>query len=399
MNSEIENRVAYFKSGNVVEGLRTYGANPDQIPCGGPSAFFCDVLHMQYPQPLLFLSFGEKDASFSIENVAAYTFQSQSKIFPRLSKIFFQLWALMQSGYRLFKFKPDRLICGRLDSSLWGCFIYSRIFRVLFVFSLHSNIIEAKVSFLGRIKRELNKLCLRGSDAVLCHGPYLENQLREIGVNAEKVFQFDTGCKEIVAWSNYSSSIIETINSKDEEYILYVGRMHEDKGIMDLFSATTELLKQNKKLCLLYAGAGPATGRLEKKIKENLLVKQVKILGPLSHEELGGVMRGAKIIVTPTQKKCPEGRCMVTMEGLAMGVPVVAPDYGPFPYLVKHGVNGLLYEVDSLEDLAQKISKAVFDKQLYLKLKKGADASSAGLLVPEVSFAKALAKAFKAIKK
>ena len=57
------------------------------------------------------------------------------------------------------------------------------------------------------------------------------------------------------------------------------------------------------------------------------------------------------MVVTPTQSQFPEGRCMATMEGLVMGVPVIAPNFGPFPFLVKHGENGLLFEPDSSHDI------------------------------------------------
>ena len=77
----------------------------------------------------------------------------------------------------------------------------------------------------------------------------------------------------------------------------------------------------------------------------------------MPHENLADLICESTVVVTPTQSQFPEGRCMATMEGLVMGIPVIAPDFGPFPYLVKHNVNGLLYKPDSVNDLQNKLFK------------------------------------------
>jgi glycosyltransferase involved in cell wall biosynthesis len=62
---------------------------------------------------------------------------------------------------------------------------------------------------------------------------------------------------------------------------------------------------------------------------------------------------------------------MSAMEALAMEVPVIAPDYGPFPYLIENGVNGLLFKVDDVNDLRKKL-KVICEDGLLSKLKLGA---------------------------
>ena len=52
---------------------------------------------------------------------------------------------------------------------------------------------------------------------------------------------------------------------------------------------------------------------------------------------------------------------MSVMEGLVMGLPVIAPNFGPFPYLVKDRVNGLLYVPDSVEQLGRTIDLLLDD--------------------------------------
>lgn len=87
---------------------------------------------------------------------------------------------------------------------------------------------------------------------------------------------------------------------------------------------------------------------------------------------------------------------MAAMEGLVMGVPVIGPDVGPFPYLITHGRNGLLYRADSVEDLADKLRLALYDRDLRERMRRGAFETGRGLLKPPRSFGQAVAQAFAA---
>jgi glycosyltransferase involved in cell wall biosynthesis len=82
------------------------------------------------------------------------------------------------------------------------------------------------------------------------------------------------------------------------------------------------------------------------------------------------------------------------MEGLIKGIPVIAPDFGPFPYLVKNGVNGLLYQVDSVEDLGAKIANGLDDVELYERLRAGAEKTGRELRNARVNFYDAIKSAF-----
>src|SRR5207245_2045471 len=79
-----------------------------------------------------------------------------------------------------------------------------------------------------------------------------------------------------------------------------------------------------------------------------------------------------KVVVTPTQTVFAEGRCMSAVEALYCGTPVIAPDFGPFPFLVKHGQNGLLYQPDSIPDLRAKLEQLWSDNEGYQKMAAGA---------------------------
>jgi glycosyltransferase involved in cell wall biosynthesis len=77
-----------------------------------------------------------------------------------------------------------------------------------------------------------------------------------------------------------------------------------------------------------------------------------------------------------------------------MGVPVVAPNSGPFPFLIKQGINGLLYETDSVEALKRAILSVLDNDELYTRLRGGAMESGRNLLGPAITFSQAVKRAF-----
>lgn len=82
---------------------------------------------------------------------------------------------------------------------------------------------------------------------------------------------------------------------------------------------------------------------------------------------------------------------MTAMEALGLGVPVVAPEHGAFPYLIRHRENGMLYRPDDVAELARCIGELATDRGLYETMKQGAAATGATLLDPPVRFSSAIA--------
>lgn len=391
-------RYAYFKNGDVVLGLRTFGNKPTEVPNGGPVAFFADFLNMAYPNRVLMLCFGSGDLEETRENVQARSFRSSASSNGFLDSQFRLLRASVQCLVCLWKFRPNRLLCGSIGVPLWLLFSFTRLFRTPFVHSLHTNISDSRNNkWHFRLRRTFDRYCIRRADAVICHGPFLEQQLLEMGIPRHKVTAFDTGFAELVAQakSTDETGISWQMRAKlADDSLLYVGRLVADKGIYDLLEAALPLLRSNSSLQLIYIGAGDDQDELARRIAKTDCTTQVYLAGSIDHRQLGGIIKRARVMVTPTQTTCPEGRCMAAMEGLALGVPVIAPDFGPFPYLIKNNVNGLLYEPDSVEDLGRKLHDLLVDQTLYQRLLAGVHHSQKHLLEPETSFSTAVSRAF-----
>ena len=141
------------------------------------------------------------------------------------------------------------------------------------------------------------------------------------------------------------------IETQDDGYALYFGRLSREKGILNLINAFEKLDKG-----LLYiAGEGPEEDTIKDIIKKNNLEERVKLLGFLNKEEMTEVTRKCKFVVVPSiwYENCPYS----VLETLAIGKPIIGSNMGGIPELVENNNNGYIYQYDKIDELAEKMEE------------------------------------------
>jgi len=136
-----------------------------------------------------------------------------------------------------------------------------------------------------------------------------------------------------------------------EDYIIFVGRLSYEKGIMNLLQAMKELKDEVK---LLIVGDGPLRDEVIRFIQTNNL-KNTKYLGPQKREKVLELMGKAKFLVFPSLWF--EGFPMVLLEAFSVGTPVLASNLGGIPEIVEEGVNGWLFNLYEKDNIAYIIGK------------------------------------------
>jgi glycosyltransferase involved in cell wall biosynthesis len=104
------------------------------------------------------------------------------------------------------------------------------------------------------------------------------------------------------------------------------------------------------------AGSGTLVEDVRRDIDEAGLTDTVRMLGPLSPNELGDRLRQSSVFLMTSLW---EGIPRVAIEALACGVPVVAPDVGEMHSLVSDGVNGFVSSNGDALDLAELVVDAL----------------------------------------
>lgn len=141
------------------------------------------------------------------------------------------------------------------------------------------------------------------------------------------------------------------LENKTKDYLLYFGRLSEEKGVEVLLEALTKL---ESKPFLKIAGTGPEEERLKKMAKRLKLSRQVEFLGHLNGAEMSLVLARAKTVVIPSVWL--ENMPFSMLEALAFGKVVIASRSGGLAELITDGVNGFSYSAHDSTALAQKIN-------------------------------------------
>lgn len=156
------------------------------------------------------------------------------------------------------------------------------------------------------------------------------------------------------------------LETTDEGYALYFGRLSKEKGILNLVNAFAKL--ENGTLYI--AGEGPEKENIEKIINENNLQERVKLLGFLNADEMKDAIRKCRFVVVPSiwYENCPYS----VMETLAIGKPVIGANIGGIPELVQETKTGLVYKFDDIDDLSNKMKIFFEDAKLAEQFGKNA---------------------------
>lgn len=150
-----------------------------------------------------------------------------------------------------------------------------------------------------------------------------------------------------------------------ENYILYFGRLIDEKGVNVLLDAMASL----PDIKLIVVGDGPDRTALEQQAQK-LDLKQVEFVGPKWGNELDDILRRCRFVVVPSLWH--ENVGYVNLQAFAFGKPVVGSMRGGIPEFLLHGERGLVYEATDAQALAQCIRQLWDDKTATLRMGQNA---------------------------
>lgn len=152
-----------------------------------------------------------------------------------------------------------------------------------------------------------------------------------------------------------------------ENYYLFIGRLSEEKGIINLVNAWIEYVKGHSDEWLFICGDGPERGTVESVISQNNATAiNVSVLGRQPREKALKFVAKSRAIIVPSiwYECCP----MTIIESFSMGTPVICSDLGNMGYTVIEGENGAKFDPLSTDSIVDAINR--FNTYDYEKLKK-----------------------------
>lgn len=162
--------------------------------------------------------------------------------------------------------------------------------------------------------------------------------------------------------SNLKLSIEKDVLKKqlalsENKIIMFVGRFHREKGVDILVKAFNELHRTNKMISLLLIGEGEEKKMLKEYCSVNNL--PVHILSP--KKSIFDYYNIADIIVLPSRI---DPFPYVMLDSGLMNKPFIGSNVDGIPELIKHRVNGLLFESENVNELSRSMQIILDDQVL-----------------------------------
>jgi glycosyltransferase involved in cell wall biosynthesis len=145
----------------------------------------------------------------------------------------------------------------------------------------------------------------------------------------------------------------ETRKAARGQYVMYVGRLEEAKGVRPLMAGWDHYRSRSGDpgLSLVLAGSGELEAEVAAWASTRPSVDKV---GRVEDDRFAELMSGARAILLPST--CEETFGLVVVEAMAAGSPPIAAAHGAFVELITPGVDGMLFRPGDPEALGLAIA-------------------------------------------
>jgi glycosyltransferase involved in cell wall biosynthesis len=209
--------------------------------------------------------------------------------------------------------------------------------------------LESMGDSLAGITRIVARVNCLLADRIIAYSPCLAEEWN-LGRYANKVRIANHHFLDFEAYG------IENSLRHRDELVGFVGRLSEEKGILQFIRAIAIAVRRDAKLGFVIAGDGQLKDEIHQYIDKLGLGKRAKMTGWVPHDDLPSLLNELKLIVIPS---FTEGLPSVMLEAMACGTPVLASPVGAIPDLIKDGKTGFISESNNPECLARNIMRAL----------------------------------------
>ncbi len=235
------------------------------------------------------------------------------------------------------------------------CYRNSYFFSSLYAVAVHNA--RYKLNIFDKITK------------FICPTEFFRSKFSAAGIPAEK----------LLVKPHYidTSKIVPAF--KPGPYILYLGRLSPEKGVMTLLQAMTRL--PNIKLFIM--GSGPSEQQMKTYVQKKSL-QNVEFLGFRKDNEKYDIILGSAFTIMPSIWNETFG--LTALDAYACGKPVVASNIGSLPYVVQDNITGLLFEAGNPEDLTKVIASLYENHKLIEEMGRNAKQVQKKQFSPEASY-------------
>ena len=262
--------------------------------------------------------------------------------------------------YKIMKYSPSIIIIsGYYNPSSLLAMLYAKYFRRRVILWCESNRYGQRLKY--PLTEAYKRWFMRNCTEYIVPGKASFEYLISLGAKAEKIWIApDAVDNDYFTQASDKQRETKEIFKQSKGYlnkvILYVGRLVDQKGILDLLKAFQILSREQADLCLLLIGNGEGEARYRNFCKTNN-IRNVFFAGFVHQEELPLYYAVADVFVLPSHSD-PWG--LVLNEAMACKLPVISSNVaGAAGDLIINGENGYIYEEANIEELIGALKKVL----------------------------------------
>lgn len=200
---------------------------------------------------------------------------------------------------------------------------------------------------VDEIKEELSleKYCR----FTICVSKELKRKLIKYGISKNKILIMHN-CVDANYFSPNSKirdnyQIKNELGIKQNSVVIgFIGRFELCKNPLALLEICKELLEYSKNFLFLMIGEGPLLNALLEEIKKKEISAHFSIIGP--NAAIKQLLSAMDILFIPS---LTEGFPNIILEGMSMGIPVIASAVGAVPEIITHGSDGFIFDVHDIQ--------------------------------------------------
>ncbi|MBD2435976.1 glycosyltransferase family 4 protein [Nostoc sp. FACHB-110] len=248
-------------------------------------------------------------------------------------------------------------------SVVHGCYRHSRI----------QSLVVASMTTLHKFRGTWHQRV----DAYIALTQFQKDKMIQAGLPAAKIY----------VKPNFvdSNSNLE-INHQRQKYLLFVGRLSEEKGMITLINC---YIHNQLSIPLKVVGDGPLRQELQQQVIQAGYENLIEFLGYQDKLVVNQLMIDAQLLIFPSIWY--EGFPVTIIEAFAASLPVVVPKLGSMAEIVEDKVNGLHYAAGKYQDLAEKINLAINQPELLAAMGRNARLAYEKKYSPAVNYQELMA--------
>lgn len=193
-------------------------------------------------------------------------------------------------------------------------------------------------------------------DVFICPSVFLKN----------KFIKYDFQSEKLILLNHFINVDCDCEDAPLGDYLLYVGRLSEEKGVKTLIDAVINIESCKLKI----VGDGPLKEDLILYVKSKNADNNIEFLGYKNHTDVTKLLKKCKFLIVPSEWYEVTG--LVILEAYACGKPVIGSRIGGIPEFIRDNETGLTFEPQNSYDLSSKIDFLMKNPDKIKKMGKAA---------------------------